>query len=96
MPPKSAVKNKLEESSALADEIEALKKQLSSNETSMGILSEENTNLKMALKVEMEKCCCQEMSAKIDFLVQENEELEGALATAQEMVQDQSLTDVNK
>lgn len=96
VPPKSDVMDKLEESSALADEIEALKKQLSSNETSMGILSEENTNLKMALKVEMEKCCCQEMSAKIDFLVQENEELEGALATAQEMVQDQSLTDVNK
>ena len=96
MPPENAVKNNLEESSVLADEIEVLKRQLSSNETTIGVLSEENANLKIKLKFELNKHCCQEMSAKIDSLVQENEELLAALAKKQEEVQDQSQVEVNK
>ena len=62
----------------------------------MGILSEENTNLKEALKAKMEDCSCHEMSKKIDLLVQENEDLQFALAKRDESLEDRFNQDKNK
>ena len=78
------------------EKVEALERQLSSGEQTIGILCEENSNLKIALKVKMEECSCQEMSKKIDSLVQENEDLHVTLAEKNEALRDVSITKENK
>ena len=72
-----------------------LKRQLSSGEQTIGVLSEQITNLKTALRIKTDECSCQEMSKKIDSLVEENESLLETLAEKDKEIQTRSISEMD-
>ncbi|XP_065058937.1 optineurin-like isoform X2 [Rhopilema esculentum] len=76
----------LKDSSDILTRIERLARQLSAGEETIGILSEENTNLKTALKSKIQDCQCSDLEKKIAELLEENENLQAVKSEGEELL----------
>lgn len=72
----------------MSKRLDVLRRQLSSGEETIGILAEENSNLKSELMVKIDGCTCSDMSKKIDLLIEENEAMQAAFDKQKEYIKD--------
>ena len=76
----------LKDSSDILQRLERLARQLSAGEETIGILSEENTNLKTTLKSKIQDCQCSDLERKIAELLEENENLQAVKSEGEELL----------